>query len=50
MIKEAEIVKIKRSQISLADYNPREITKENRKWRQVGTIPGAFSSDYPTQV
>lgn len=31
MIKEAEIVKIKRSQISLADYNPREITKENRK-------------------
>ena len=26
------------------------ITKENRKWRQVGTIPGAFSADYPTQV
>ncbi len=30
-IKEAEIVKIKRSQISLADYNPREISKDAKK-------------------
>lgn len=30
-IREAEIIKIKRSQISLADYNPREITKDAKK-------------------
>lgn len=35
-IKEAEIVKIKRSQISLADYNPREISKDAKKRLQNG--------------
>lgn len=35
-IREAEIVKIKRSQISLADYNPREITKDAKKRLQNG--------------
>lgn len=35
-IREAEIIKIKRSQISLADYNPREITKDAKKRLQNG--------------
>lgn len=35
-IKEAEIMRIKRSQIELATYNPREISKDNKKRLESG--------------